>query len=284
MEPITFNSYADENIYSNHSKRICRYESEYVYHSHELFELIFFLEGDMTYAVDGKEYKLNKNDIVFTRPFDIHCLKSDSENLYERYNILFDKSIMPFDLYEKIHPDVDVISMEGNRNVQNLFDKIDYYSSVLPMDELRPMLSNLISEICINIIHEAKPPSERIYTNAIVSQAINYIDEHLTTLSGIEEICNELYITKSHLHHLFIKHLKISPKKYVITKRLALAQRELCTGAKPTEVYTKCGFSDYSAFYRAYKSRFGCTPSEKTEAGKAVITNDKTPIQYAFKH
>jgi AraC-like DNA-binding protein len=126
------------------------------------------------------------------------------------------------------------------------------------------MMKNLIEEIFYNIIIEVSSSGQRSYehTNPIVSRAISYIDENLLTLSGIEEICNELYITKSHLHHLFKKYLKITPKKYITAKRLALAQREIYAGKKATDVCLKCGFSDYSAFFRAYKNHFGRCPTD----------------------
>jgi AraC-like DNA-binding protein len=94
------------------------------------------------------------------------------------------------------------------------------------------------------------------------------------TLDGIDEICNELFITKSHLHHLFMKHLNITPKKYITSKRLAMAQREISFGAKPTDVYVKCGFSDYSTFYRAYKNQFGRPPSEKGDNEHTIVVHD----------
>jgi AraC-like DNA-binding protein len=84
----------------------------------------------------------------------------------------------------------------------------------------------------------------------------------LLTLQGLDEICNELFITKSHLHHLFMEQMGVSPKKYVMEKRLELAHRELTLGAKATEIYAACGFADYSSFFRAYKKHFGHSPAQ----------------------
>ena len=171
-----------------------------------------------------------------------------------------------------------ILHFDKNDSIVGLFDKMDFYCEHLSGDMLKMMLTNLIQEVCVNVTMAAESAQEsyRVQPNDLVSAAVNYIDRNLLTLSSIEELCRELYVTKSHLHHLFVKHLHVTPKKYITTKRLAMAQREICFGGKPTEVYTKCGFTDYSAFYRAYKSHFGRPPSEKVSTANAVISHEDT--------
>jgi AraC-like DNA-binding protein len=111
----------------------------------------------------------------------------------------------------------------------------------------------------------------------MVCAAIAYIEEHLTTLTGLDEICRGLYITKSHLHHLFTEHLQITPKKFIVSKRLALAQREICSGGRPTEVCRRCGFADYSSFWRAYTAHYGRRPSEKPVDEREENDADRRP-------
>ncbi len=282
MDIVSFFEYADDMILCNHAIKSNQAREDYAPHSHDVFEMIFFKRGRITYMVDGQKYKLNCNDLVITRPFDIHAMSVDGDGDYERYDVLFDESVMPFSLYERIPHSLNVIHFENNQSVIHLFDKMDFYCDRLSGKELKLMLTNLIQEVCVQVLLEAESAKENLYTptNALVCAAISYIDQHLLTLTGIDEICRELYITKSHLHHLFIQHLKISPKKYITSKRLAMAQRKIYSGEKPTEVYTKCGFSDYSAFYRAYHSYFGCCPSERINAERAVITHDNTPLKF----
>ena len=47
-----------------------------------------------------------------------------------------------------------------------------------------------------------------------------------------------------------------------IRKAANTAQTMIRNGERPSDVCTKCGFSDYSVFYRGYKLFFGKTPSE----------------------
>ena len=49
---------------------------------------------------------------------------------------------------------------------------------------------------------------------------------------------------------------------YIKRKRLLLAKELLTGGENPYLVYEKCGFNEYSSFYRAYKAEFGVSPKE----------------------
>ncbi|MBQ7040137.1 MAG: helix-turn-helix transcriptional regulator, partial [Clostridia bacterium] len=172
----------------------------------------------------------------------------------------------PFDLWSKIPDDLDIISLKKFPGIVSLFEKMDYYASCLEGVELRTALLSLTTEVYMNLIIETKKLNQGYefeQTNEIISDAISYIERELKNIKSIEEIADYLYITKSHLHHIFIKHMGITPKKYITIKRLSLIQRELSLGAKPTEVYEKYGFLDYSTFYRAYKSHYNRPPSSK---------------------
>ena len=48
----------------------------------------------------------------------------------------------------------------------------------------------------------------------------------------------------------------ISTVVFVFPKELLLG------GENPYRVYEKCGFNEYSSFYRAYKSEFGVSPKD----------------------
>ena len=49
---------------------------------------------------------------------------------------------------------------------------------------------------------------------------------------------------------------------YVVLKRLLYAKALLGNGETPAAACAKCGFRDYSPFFRAYKAQFGVSPKE----------------------
>lgn len=263
---VVYFQYTDETFHLNFSKNTGSVPDGGLPHSHDVCELLFFkTAGDILYMVDGRNYEIKENMLVLSRPTERHGLVLKGED-YERYEIWFDEKRLPFNLYEKIPKNLHVMDFSKNEFVINIFSKMEYYIKKLSGKDLRRILENLVEEIFFNIMIEAKN-SKASYTktNRTVYEAVEYIDEHLFTLTGIDEVCDKLFVTKSHLYHLFMEHLNISPKKYIMHKRLNFAKREIYFGKNATEVCEMCGFSDYSSFYRAYKNHFGTSPTESAK-------------------
>ena len=149
---------------------------------------------------------------------------------------------------------------------------MDYYCKEFEGEDLQKLLYNLTEELLHNIFIASKAGADNsIYIeNPIVKNAVKYIDENINTNIYVQDVCDALFITKSYLHQLFMKYLKISPKKYITSKKLALAQRRLRSGAKPSEVAVMLGFSEYSTFFRDYKNHFGHSPSEETHIKELI--------------
>jgi len=237
-------------------------------HIHDMCELLFLKKGNPGYFVEGRDYKLSKNTLIISRPGDRHRIYFDEPSVYERYNILYDEKKLPKGIFESIPSDIDVINFDGNSVVTELFRKTDFYKEHFSDVQLSSILCNITEEIFYNIAIVSKdlpPRTGSASSNPLVSAALDYINGNLTTITGLGEICDKLYITKSHLHHLFIKHLQISPKKYILMKKLDIARKAIRSGIRPNDVYIDCGFTDYSTFYRDYVKLFGHSPSREAE-------------------
>ena len=93
-------------------------------------------------------------------------------------------------------------------------------------------------------------------------RVIRDVNRNLTGQITLESICEKYYISKSQLQRLFKKATGTTFWQYVTVKRLAQARLLLDEGESPTHIYTRCGFSDYSTFYRAYVKLYGHAPNQ----------------------
>lgn len=234
-------------------------------HNHDICELLFIKSGNVTYNVGGKCYPLTHNCLVRTRPFEHHSLSFGDSQEYDRYVILFDEKMIYPDIYAQIPSGMDVMNFTNNGLVIGLLQKLDYYFTKLNSKEFEAILLHVILELLYNIRFNANKdlPNNMYIANKSVTDALQYIDANIHTQLNIDEICDSIHITKSYLHQLFVKYLQTTPKQYILSQKLTIAQRELRLGAKPTEVYLSCGFMDYSTFYRAYTKHFGHMPSDE---------------------
>jgi len=259
----TFSHYKDQTIIFNHIQCHNPSSNHFPLHTHDICEIIFLKEGDVTGMIEGKSYKLYQNDLILFRPHAVHGIRIDSNAVYERYNILFDEKVVANGAYQKISPHLDVIRCQKNNRIKELFQKLDFYYTHFEGEDFKKLVTGLVEELVFNITittpeHPHNPPHQ---SNRLMTKAIEYIDKNYTNCLSVEEICSELFISKRHLQHLFMEHLQITPKKYINSKRLLKAQNLLRQGEKACDIYLDCGFRDYGTFYRNYVQKFGHSPS-----------------------
>ena len=239
----------------------------YSMHTHNIYELIYFLDGSATHVTEDRKYKLKKGDLIFIRPFQYHFIQIDAPIRYERYDILFDADKHQVESAKLIPENTEVINIAGNSVIEDIFRRCDIYHQSCDRDTFEKILSHLLSELFYNICLFPQPFSERTSElSPLISKALKYTNDNLCTIVGIQEIANQLFVSESYLFRLFQKELHQTPKKYIMEKRLLLAQKMILGGEKPTKVFRQCGFGDYTTFYRNYTAFFGHSPSENAEA------------------
>ena len=236
----------------------------YSMHTHNLYELIYFIDGDATHVIEDRKYKLKKGDMILIRPFQYHFIQIDAPAKYERYDILFDAKKHQIESADRITEDMEVINLAGNSIVEDIFRKCELYYQNSDQDTFEKILSHLLCELFYHISLFPHPFSQKTTTlSPLISKALKYTNDNLCSLGGIDEIADHLFVSESYLFRLFQKELHQTPKKYIMEKRLLLAKKMISDGEKATTVCETCGFGDYTTFYRNYTAFFGCSPSER---------------------
>lgn len=264
MDYAEFN---DHNFVYNHRS----YKTLSVDHippqTHDIYEMIYVKTGKLIYSVEEKTYFVRDNSLILTRPGKLHIIQFEDSTEYDRYDIFFEADSVSPIVFGQIAPNVDVVALGKNTSFQPLFQKMDWYYNHYTGAALKKVLSNLVEQIIYELViflrQGTAEQTDRPITNPTVAAAIEYIDSYMHTGLSLDTLCKELYISKSYLHQLFMRYLQISPKRYITSKRLLAAQLAIRSGARPTDIYTKFGFLEYSSFYRAYCKQFGYAPSEE---------------------
>ena len=105
-----------------------------------------------------------------------------------------------------------------------------------------------------------------VKTDSFLQSAIEYIDEHLCEKIYLDDLAKHTFRSKSSFCHLFESKMKITPKQYILQKKLALANKMIKEGIPATEVAKQIGYENYSNFYRAYKKQYQKGPTKKSQA------------------
>lgn len=96
----------------------------------------------------------------------------------------------------------------------------------------------------------------------LVNQAIGYINKHFSEDIKIDDLAQNMWITRSYLYRLFMKYLNMSPKDYLIEVRLSNASSQLReTKLTIADISNAVGFKNVEHFSRLFKKKFGKSPN-----------------------
>ncbi len=92
--------------------------------------------------------------------------------------------------------------------------------------------------------------------------ALEYIEANLSEDVGLAEVANASATSVSSLTRGFKTSLGISPHRWVLNRRIALAQRLIYEGTTPlSDVAASCGFADQSHLTRVFVQKVGSSPA-----------------------
>ena len=244
-------------------------------HSHSFFEILYCRNTcGAEYLVGSDRYRLQKGDIILVPPGMSHRPLLP-ETMHEPYvrdvlwispefiNVL--KTLFPEeDLYQI--RDTHLLRTAGTRweflgdrfrqGVQEA-EKRDVGSEALVVANTIQLIVHLRRAILNRTAREMKAEKPEL-----LDQVMAYIEEHLCEKISIGAVARHFYVSESTISQLFRKKMGVSFYRCVTQRRLISAKNLILEGCILETVAEKSGFSDYSSFYRAFKSEFGISPRQ----------------------
>lgn len=111
-----------------------------------------------------------------------------------------------------------------------------------------------------------------------ITNAIAYIEEHLTEEIDINKIAEKAYVSSFYFQKIFHVLCGFTVGEYIRNRRLTLAAQELCsTHMKVIDVALKYGYDSPDSFARAFTRFHGVSPSAAREQGRKL--NSFAPLK-----
>lgn len=96
-----------------------------------------------------------------------------------------------------------------------------------------------------------------------VDAALNWFNQHMQFNPSLEDVASASGASPAHLRRLFHEVMESSPKKVFDQLRFQRAIHLMTDHETKLEtISAECGFQSASAFSRAFKQKFGCSPDQ----------------------
>ena len=252
-------------------------------HQHDFYELLFFLEGDVTYMIGETAHKLVSGDLLMI-PCGIPHHPVFSGTARYRRVVLW----LTADFVRSLPQGgelAEALALETTESTQGrlyrfrMTDSDPILECAMSIAEefsyQRPfadtMTTLLVTRLLI-LISRMVPAADSSGSRDSASQqlaqeVVAFIDENLSLDLTLDFIADHFFISKFYLSRVFRRHMGITTHNYISQRRLFRARQLLYDGHPPSDVYRLCGYSDYSVFYRAFRERYGVSPRQVLPRG-----------------
>lgn len=242
-------------------------------HIHKCYEFIRIICGQLLYTVDGTDYMLSDGDVIMTKPEELHSFSFPKECNYQReflhiYPGFFDKFPEIIDeLNSRRSGKFNCIpkSLVEKYGIDKIFGGIEQYcKNPVPETDFMVLTYSLQLVTVINRIlrEETLGYKKTLLKNKKANSICDYLDHHYKENVTVETIAAVNFVSPSYMSRMFKKETGMTIKAYLNLRRVTVAKNLIMEGQKATNIYSDCGFSDYSTFYRAFVKFVGMTPDE----------------------
>jgi AraC-like DNA-binding protein len=233
----------------------------------DAYALYYVIEGKGIYTLEGAEFRIEKDDCFVLYPdTKIEC-RADKKEPWEIRAVSFDGADARLLLNAaRFDPKSPVRKLEGiySEQVTALMAGIytyrgqEIYSTTQSTAILYTLMSLLVRTASWD--QSAMPPG---WTGAIHFQkALDYIAKNYSRPITVKDIAENVNLSRSRLHQIFLQQIFISPKQYLTEYRIREARNLLeKRSGSIKEIALAVGFEDQLYFSNVFKQLTGKSPT-----------------------
>lgn len=244
-------------------------------HSHSFYEVMMCRSSDrVEYLVGSKRYRLAAGDIVIVAPDVGHrpMLPDDMQYPYERDILWVSTDFMR--KVAELFPDTRIYDMSSALLLHTQGSELayigDYFNTGIKeaeaefvgCDEACAAVALLILTHVHRAVRSGGAESFGAEKPTLINSLIEYIESNLDERLTLDRVAAHFYVSRGTVNRAFRDTLDTSFHAFLTQRRLILSKLLIAEGEAMESVAERCGFSDYSVFYKAFKKEYGLSPRE----------------------
>ncbi len=210
------------------------------------FGLSFCEKGSIIYKQNGKEYLSDKNHAVILPKNGSYSLRGIEQGVFQ---------VIDFECENYKNENILVLPVNEAKQLVKYTERI---KNLLLFNTGRLEVFSIFYKILESV------GSCKKGNRAILHPAMEFLENNLSDYTITNTVlAKKAGISEVYFRKLFLKTYGISPRQYILEKRIEKAKQLLLNSSSSvTKVSTECGFSSLYLFCRTFKERTGLTPTE----------------------
>lgn len=244
-------------------------------HSHTFYEILCCTNTcGAEYLLGAERYRLQRGDILFVCPGVSHrpILPEGMEQPYERDVLWLSPEFMQLmaqaesGWQEPEQQRTNLLRTAGtrweylpewiSRGVQEYERQAPGWQTVVVGNAML-----VLTHLC-RAFQDQTAPLTKAERPELLEQVLAYVEAHLSEKIRLPEVAQHFYVSTSTISHEFSRKMGVSFYRCVTQRRLIAAKERIAKGELLETIGEQVGFSDYSAFYRAFKGEYGISPRQ----------------------
>lgn len=222
------------------------------------YAIVFVLDGEAEYSIDGQQYLLHKNDLYIFSPNLPRTGKTSPHNPWSFISIMFD---MELNETARNLFNCSVLAWHNMEACQKLFSEASKtWTSRDPLFKTKCniLLTDILYQLLLSSLsHRDVPHIKKL------EYARSIIQENFKKELSVEALASTVDMSVSYFRRLFHKVYGYSPMQYITNLRIEYARDLLLSGeVNVTEAAHISGFDDIYYFSRLFKAKTGVSPSK----------------------
>jgi len=234
-------------------------------HSHEYYELVIYLSGDIEYINETHSFKPIKPCAVWFKPFQMHTARLVSPCVYERVVFYFSPEFFLFN--NQLTPINDFMN-DGQSFAINLNQSLEIIEILQEVENAltsnKPyakLLASAYTTLFFAMLDKKNHPAFATALNDKISKVKHYIDCEYASIKSVEQISNHFGISREHLSRQFKQKFNVNISDYITNRRITQSLKLIKYNSVSDTAYS-VGYNSLSAFICAFKSQTGYKPLE----------------------
>ena len=232
--------------------------------------ILYVYSSGGSIVFQDKIYSMEQGTICFIHPQKQHYTMPANPSVYNRSKIYISEekvgSILKLSKEDKAFCDLftknSVVFAQIPLKYQSDVESIYHQAQKSLQDTVSP--ADFIQQFFRLMVYLKQFATEHIAAPAdALTKSVEYINHNYHLPITLDDICDEIHMSKYHFCRKFKDAVGISVMQYLLNTRIAAAKNDLAANRMSiNEISEKCGFSSLSYFCQIFKKYTNMTPSE----------------------